>query len=200
MAFVAVAADALGVVDPLPAGTIRVGPGSNDSGVVHIFLARRTLLLRGGRMCETQQQNERRLQSAFRCRCPVRQTQSVSIVWGAIQRPCIFCCAPRMPVRSRALEGPLRQLANGPRPYSEQAETMLKTLAGLLHGTSVHRRRMKFIGGLRKGHKVYLPRWRRDAVIKKVDRVREIAVVEYGKLRMEVPFEDVSWLRPLDDA
>jgi DNA mismatch repair protein MutS2 len=99
-----------------------------------------------------------------------------------------------------ALEGPLRHLANGPRPYSEQAETMLKTLAGLLHGTSVHRRRMKFIGGLRKGHKVYLPRWRRDAVIKKVDRVREIAVVEYGKLRMEVPFEDVSWLRPLDDS
>jgi dsDNA-specific endonuclease/ATPase MutS2 len=97
-----------------------------------------------------------------------------------------------------ALQAPLRELANGPRPGSERAAEILNTLAGLLRGTSVHRRRMKFIGGLRKDHRVYLPRWRRHGVVVKVDRVREIVVVKYGKMRVEVPFEDVSWIQPLE--
>ena len=34
--------------------------------------------------------------------------------------------------------------------------------------------------------------------VHKIDKVREIAFVDYGKVRMEVPYEDVSWLQPLD--
>ena len=41
------------------------------------------------------------------------------------------------------------------------------------------------------------PRWRRLCVVHKVDKVRETVTVDYGKVKMEVPFEDVSWLQPL---
>ena len=88
--------------------------------------------------------------------------------------------------------------SNAPRPHGDRAAEILNTLAGLLRATSVHRRRMKFIGGLRKDHRVYLPRWSRHGVVRQVDRVREIVVVQYGKMRVEVPFEDISWIQPLD--
>jgi hypothetical protein len=45
---------------------------------------------------------------------------------------------------------------------------------------------------------VFLPRWGRLCAVRKVDKVREIVTVDYGKVRMEVPYEDVSWLQPLD--
>ena len=32
----------------------------------------------------------------------------------------------------------------------------------------------------------------------KLHKVREQITVDYGKVRMEVPFEDVSWLQPID--
>jgi hypothetical protein len=56
---------------------------------------------------------------------------------------------------------------------------------------------MAFCHGLKKGDQVFLPRWRRLAAVHKVDRVREQVTVEYGNVKMDVPFEDVSWLQPL---
>lgn len=99
---------------------------------------------------------------------------------------------------SSLLDAPLKALANAPEPHRERAAEIAEIVRRLLRGTSVHRRRMRFIGGLRKDHEVYLPRWGRHGVVRKVDRTREMVVVQYGKMRVEVPFEDVSWLRPLD--
>jgi hypothetical protein len=75
---------------------------------------------------------------------------------------------------------------------------MLRVVDGLQKATAVHRRRMRFCHDLRKGDAVYLPRWQRACTVHKVDRVKETVVVDYGNVKMEVPFEDVSWLRPLD--
>ena len=96
------------------------------------------------------------------------------------------------------IEAPLRDLQNAPRPFGDTARALAEVLRDVLRGTTVHRRRMKFIGSLRKDAVVYLPRFGRRAVVKKVDRVRETCNVELGKMRMDVPFEDVSWLQPLD--
>ena len=49
-------------------------------------------------------------------------------------------------------------------------------------------------GRLKKGDIVFLPRWRRTCQVHKVDKVKESVVVDYGNVKMEVPFEDVSWL------
>lgn len=98
------------------------------------------------------------------------------------------------------LEGPLKEFGNAPQPWAGRAKALLDTLQGLLKGTSLHRRRMRFLGTLRKDAVVWVPHLRRRCTVKKVDRVREVVSLEVGAMRLEVPFEDVSWLQPLDDT
>ncbi|MEE9128322.1 MAG: hypothetical protein V3U11_14415, partial [Planctomycetota bacterium] len=101
--------------------------------------------------------------------------------------------------QSRAiLDQGLGQLANAPKPFGDQAGKLREELVELYRRTSVHRRRMRFLGGVRKNHAVYVPRLGRRCTVKKVDRVREVLTVEIGKMRMEIPFEDASWLQPLE--
>ncbi|GAB4147548.1 MAG: endonuclease MutS2 [Planctomycetota bacterium] len=98
------------------------------------------------------------------------------------------------------LAEPLKFLAGAPGRHGERARDLQGIVDGLLKKAAVHRRRMAFCCALRKGDSVFLPRWNRTCRVLKVDRVREIVIVEHGKLRLEVPFEDVSWLRPLSGA
>jgi len=101
--------------------------------------------------------------------------------------------------QSRAmLEERLARLQNAPKPFGDEAGKLREELVALQRDTSVHRRRMKFLGGVRQNHVVYLPRLGRRCTVKKVDRVREVLTVEIGKMQMEIPFEDVSWLQPLE--
>ena len=44
------------------------------------------------------------------------------------------------------LQNALKPFVNAPRPFGEKAKQLLTTIDGLLRGTSVHRRRMKFVG------------------------------------------------------
>jgi hypothetical protein len=57
---------------------------------------------------------------------------------------------------------------------------------------------MRFLGRIKKDAVVWVPRLGKRCTVRKVDRVREVITLEVGKLRLEVPFEDVSWLQPLD--
>lgn len=104
----------------------------------------------------------------------------------------------RLRQNRQVLEERLAKLQNAPRPFGEEARELRKELAELSRDTSVHRRRMRFLGGVRKDHVVYLPRLERRGTVKKVDRVREVLTVQIGRMQMEIPFEDVSWLQPLD--
>ncbi len=96
------------------------------------------------------------------------------------------------------LKEPLGQFRNAPRPYGERASGMLKLLDELLRTSSLGRRRDLYLETVKKGHMVYLPRYRRRCKVLKVDRKRRQLALEMGGLRVEVPFEDVSWLQPLD--
>lgn len=96
------------------------------------------------------------------------------------------------------LDRAVAEISQAPNPYGEKAAALRETVARLLKQTSVHRRRMKFLGDVRRDGVVYVPRLERRCVVKKIDRTRETCTVEVGKLRMEIPFEDVSWLQPLD--
>jgi DNA mismatch repair protein MutS2 len=96
-----------------------------------------------------------------------------------------------------ALAEPLAALANAPAPHGERARSLRTLVDGLLKQAALHRRRMAFCNGLKKGDQVFLPRWRRLCVVHKVDKVREMLTVDYGNVKMEVPFEDASWLQPL---
>jgi len=97
-----------------------------------------------------------------------------------------------------AMNDELVALTQAPGQHGERARGLKKVVDGLLREAALHRRRMSFCNRLKKGDEVFLPRWGRVCPVRKVDKVRELVVVEYGKVRMDVPFEDVSWLQPMD--
>ncbi|MCR9247595.1 MAG: hypothetical protein NXI31_21430 [bacterium] len=99
-----------------------------------------------------------------------------------------------------ALEEHVQALENAPGKHGDRARELKQALDGLLRNAKVHRRRTSFCHGLKKGDRVFLPRWHRHAQVHKVDKVREQVTVDYGKVKMQVPFEDVSWLVPLDQS
>lgn len=92
----------------------------------------------------------------------------------------------------------LTRLTQAPGQHGERARGLKKVADGLLKNAALHRRRMAFCHRLKKGDQVFLPRWGRLCSVRKVDKVREQVVVDYGKVKMDVPFEDVSWLQPID--
>ncbi|MEZ6018504.1 MAG: hypothetical protein R3F49_25640, partial [Planctomycetota bacterium] len=102
-------------------------------------------------------------------------------------------------VQAAMLE-PLQSLVSAPGQHGERARSLKSIVDGMLKQAALHRRRMAFCHRLKKGDLVFLPRWSRTCPVLKVDKVREQVVVEYGKVRMDVPFEDVSWLQPLGDG
>lgn len=92
----------------------------------------------------------------------------------------------------------LRKMLQAPKPFAEVARELEESLEKVLRDTNVHRRRMKFLGSLRKNGVVWVPRLAKRCTVKKVDRTREVLTIEVGKMRMEIPFEDVSWIQPLE--
>ena len=98
-----------------------------------------------------------------------------------------------------ALLEPLTALLSAPGQHGERARAMKAVVDGLLKGAALHRRRMRFCNALKKGDPVFLPRFRRLCAVHKIDRVRETITVDYGNVKVEVPFEDVSWLQPLGE-
>ena len=100
-------------------------------------------------------------------------------------------------VQQGLLEG-LVPLLSAPGAHGEKAKTLQKLVQGMQKSTAMHRRRMAFCHQLKKGDKVFLPRWSRACLVHKIDKVRESVTVDYGNVKMDVPFEDVSWLQPLE--
>ena len=100
-------------------------------------------------------------------------------------------------IRER-LADPLKQLSSAPRPHGDAARELLRQLERLADGTSIHRRRMRFVGGIRQNQAVYVPRLGKRCVVKRIDKLRETLTIEVGRIRMDIPFEDASWLQPLD--
>ncbi|HEX5051538.1 MAG TPA: endonuclease MutS2 [Planctomycetota bacterium] len=96
-----------------------------------------------------------------------------------------------------ALREPLTALLSAPGQHGERAKVLQGVVDAMLKHAPLHRRRMQFCNSLKKGDQVFLPRWRRVCVVHKVDKVRDVVTVDYGNVKMEVPFEDVSWLQPL---
>ncbi len=98
-----------------------------------------------------------------------------------------------------ALQEPLQALLSAPGQHGERARALKAVVDGMLKSAALHRRRMRFCHALKKGDPVFLPRWRRLCTVHKVDKVKETVTVDYGKVRMDVLFEDVSWLQPLGE-
>ena len=97
----------------------------------------------------------------------------------------------------QALRAGLQPLLSAPGIHGERARALQQVVESLAKQAAMHRRRMRFCHGLKKGDSVYLPKWGRQCLVHKIDKVRESVTVDYGNVKMEVAFEDVSWLAPL---
>lgn len=101
----------------------------------------------------------------------------------------------------RRLRGPvadaLRQLQSAASPLGLLAKETLDRLPPLLRATSLHRRRMEFLGNLRRDDAVFVPALGKKCVVKRIDWNRESILVTVGKIDVSVRFEEVSWLQPL---
>ncbi len=95
------------------------------------------------------------------------------------------------------LEG-LKPLTSAPGQHGERARSLVGVVERLLKARPVHRRRMRFCHGLKKGDAVFVARFSRVCRVHKVDKVKELVVIDYGKVKLELPFEDVSWLQPVE--
>ena len=78
-----------------------------------------------------------------------------------------------------------------------ELEEILKTVEGDLSGASLTKRRREFLVGLAKGQLVYLPRYKRRVIVKRVYRDKCEVSVLLGKLKITVPFDDVTWYEGL---
>ena len=97
----------------------------------------------------------------------------------------------------QALRDGLVPLLSAPGAHGESARALQKVVDSLQKATAMHRRRMRFCNQLKKGDSIFLPRWSRTCQVHKIDKVRELVTVDYGNMKVDVPFEDVSWLQPL---
>ncbi|MBK8098903.1 MAG: hypothetical protein IPK26_17455 [Planctomycetes bacterium] len=98
-----------------------------------------------------------------------------------------------------ALLEALQPLLSAPAPHGERARGLKGVIEALQKRAALHRRRMRFCHDLKKGDRVFLPRWHRVCLVHKVDKIKETISVDYGNVKVDVPFEDVSWLQPLAD-
>jgi DNA mismatch repair protein MutS2 len=93
----------------------------------------------------------------------------------------------------RVLAGARGLLAQLPGPAAKERARELDLADGALGGASLTDRRRAFLGGLKKGELVWVPRYRRRCVVARIDRAREEVTVKLGNLKMAVPFDEVTW-------
>ena len=92
----------------------------------------------------------------------------------------------------------LHDLANASQAVRQKAEDLQRVFEEAVRQTSIHRRRRQFAHNIKRDSIVYVPRLARRCTVRKIDRSRETATIEVGKIRMEVSFEEISWIQPLD--
>jgi DNA mismatch repair protein MutS2 len=92
----------------------------------------------------------------------------------------------------RALERARALLDQLPPAQRLPMDDALRLLDAEITGAALSDRRAAFLQSLRKGAWVYLPRYRKRCVVKKVDRTRNEATVLLGALTVKVAFDDIT--------
>lgn len=92
----------------------------------------------------------------------------------------------------------LADLSNASQSVRERVETLRAAFDAVVRETSIHRRRRQFAHSIKKDSIVYVPKLAKRCAVRKVDRARERVTVEVGRMRVELGFEEISWIQPLD--
>ncbi|MCA9323208.1 MAG: endonuclease MutS2, partial [Planctomycetes bacterium] len=97
-----------------------------------------------------------------------------------------------------AAESPLRELASAPQAL-RPAVAQLRTLLVAAHREGrVGRRRRDYIATLRKQDPIWVPRLGQVCRVRKINREAETLNVQVGSLTMDIVFDDVSIVDPVE--
>ena len=90
----------------------------------------------------------------------------------------------------------LRELGNVPKALKPAADGLRRIIGEALKETSLGKKRRAFIETLKKGDRVWVPKFEQYGFVRKFHRGDEKISVEVGKMTMEIAYDDVSWVRP----
>lgn len=88
----------------------------------------------------------------------------------------------------------LARLKNVPKHILPDVEELNRVLKEQLRATPLGERRREFIQKLRVEDLVYLPKFKKNARVKKMDQKKESVKVNMNGILMDIPFDDISWL------
>ncbi len=98
--------------------------------------------------------------------------------------------ARRELARALALLSQLSSAAAG------ELRAVLEGLDAELDGAALSERRRQFLAGLERGQLVFVPRYRRRCVVRRVHRDQRRLRVQLDKTTLDLGFDDVTWLDP----
>ncbi|MDP7061831.1 MAG: hypothetical protein QF489_02715 [Planctomycetota bacterium] len=83
-----------------------------------------------------------------------------------------------------------------PAAERKDVDAFLVRLRNLLDSDSLNQRWGTFVKGLKKGDRVYVPRFRERLLVIRVERKRERVKVRHGSMEVELPFRELTWVEP----
>jgi hypothetical protein len=86
------------------------------------------------------------------------------------------------------------QLGNVPKTHREYVDKLGEEVRTLLVGTPLGEKREAFARSLKKDERVWIPKFRSEAKVRKVDKAGRTLTVLLNGIPTEVSFDDVSWL------
>lgn len=89
---------------------------------------------------------------------------------------------------------PLVQRSSG--PLVEDWQKFLHQIGVELDQCDLGQRWQEFVGALKKGDMVYVPKFRERLKVLKIQRKREMVKVQFGNIEVELPLREVSWVEP----
>lgn len=88
----------------------------------------------------------------------------------------------------------VKDMANAPKPFGEKAKELGRRADEEVRATPLGRKREEFARSLSRGDEVYVPRLKEKFLVHQVKKKDRKLVVLKGSLRMEIAFDDVTWV------
>ncbi|MCP4861500.1 MAG: hypothetical protein GY902_09695 [Planctomycetes bacterium] len=83
-----------------------------------------------------------------------------------------------------------------PAAERKDVDAFLVKLRGMLDEDKLNQRWASFVKGLKKGDRVYVPRFRERLLVIRVERKRERVKVRHGSMEVELPYRELTWVEP----
>jgi DNA mismatch repair protein MutS2 len=88
----------------------------------------------------------------------------------------------------------MKELGNAPKPFGEKARELGERALAEIRATPLGQRREEFVATLSRGDEVFVPRLSERFRVHAVKKKTRTLVLCRGSLKVEIPFDDVTWV------